>query len=74
MDNFLADWLQQRWTTVTRSAEDAELVSVCTSMEDIRSAGPASERVYEFANDLEPYFRSTSTRLVGSVIRKADEP
>lgn len=74
MDNFLTDWLQQRWATVRRSAEDAELVSVCTNMEDIRDAGPASERVYEFANDLERYFRPTSTRLVGSVIRKADGP
>lgn len=74
MDNFLTDWLQLRWATVTRSSEDAELVSVCTRMEDIRNAGPASERVYGFANDLEPYFHHSSPPTVGSLSQQMDRP
>ena len=73
-DNFLVDWLQQRWATVTQSLQNAELVSVCTGMDDIRHAGPASERVYEFVNDLEPYFHRRSARLVGSVAHKGVGP
>lgn len=58
--NFLVAWLQQRWAAITQSMQDAELVSICTSVDDVRQAGPASERVYEFANDLEPYFQRSS--------------
>jgi hypothetical protein len=49
-DNFLIAWLQQRWATVTQSLQNAELVSICTAADDVRQAGPAAERVYEFAN------------------------
>jgi hypothetical protein len=58
--NFLAVWLQQRWAIITQSMQDAELVSICTNVDDVRQAGPAMERVHEFANDLEPYFRRSS--------------
>jgi EpsI family protein len=54
--NLFVIWLQQRWATLTRSLQDAELVSICTNVGDVRQAGPAIERVQEFANDLEPYF------------------
>ena len=73
MDNLLTNWLQ-RWATVTQSVQDAELVSICTATDDVRQAGPASERVYEFANDLEPYFHRGSERLVRSVMLQADRP
>lgn len=58
--NLFITWLQQRWATITQSLQDAELVSICTTVDDVRQAGPASERVYEFANDLEPYFHRSS--------------
>lgn len=58
--NFLIAWLQQRWATVTQSLQDAELVSICTNVGDVRQADPAIERVYKFANDLEPYFHGPS--------------
>ncbi len=65
--NFVIAWLQQRWATVTQSLEDAELVSVCTSMDDVRQAGTASEQIYKFATDLEPYFHHTSPPTIGSL-------
>jgi hypothetical protein len=73
-DNLLAQWLQQRRAAVTQSFENAELVSACTSMEDVRQAASALERVYNFANDFEPYFEDPTARLVGSATRPADGP
>ncbi|HTM89914.1 MAG TPA: exosortase-associated EpsI family protein [Terriglobales bacterium] len=73
-DNYLSDWLRQRWATVTQSPENAELISICTAADDVHQAGPASERVYKFANDLEPYFHRSSERLVRSVMLQADRP
>lgn len=73
-ENPLAQWLQQRWATVTESSQTAELVSLCTRMDDVRQAAPAVERVYAFANDLEPYFRETSTRLMESATRPSNGP
>ena len=55
--DFFVAWLQQRWATFTQSLQDAELVSICTNVDDVRQASPAMNRVYEFANDLEPYFQ-----------------
>lgn len=57
--NLLVSWLQQRWATVTQSLQNAELVTVCTPVEDIRHPQPAIERVYRFTNALEPYFHAS---------------
>jgi hypothetical protein len=67
--NFLITWLQQRWATITQSLQDAELVRVCTTLDDLRQAGPAVERVYQFTNNLEPYFHRSSARAAQSVVK-----
>ncbi len=64
--NLFIDWLQQRWATITQSMQDAELVSICTQMDDLHQAGSANERIYEFANDIEPYFYRSSARFAES--------
>ena len=73
-ENFLADYIQQRWSTITQSMQNSELVTICTSMDDIRQAGAATGRVYQFANDLGPHFNGTPTRLLGRLTRQADGP
>ncbi|HSB74108.1 MAG TPA: exosortase-associated EpsI family protein [Terriglobales bacterium] len=68
--SLLASWLQQRWATVTQSLQGAELVTVCTPASDIRRPQPALQRVYEFANSLEPYFQSDPPRVLLSRARR----
>jgi len=72
--NLLNTWLQQRWATITQSLQDAQVVSVCTSINDLQQAAAASKQVYQFTNDLEPFFQPNSPRLVGSLLRRAKLP
>ena len=65
--NLLNTWLQQRWAAITQSPQDAELVNLCTSINDLQQAGAATQQVYEFANDLEPFFQRSSPRLLESI-------
>ncbi|HKU22630.1 MAG TPA: exosortase-associated EpsI family protein [Terriglobales bacterium] len=60
--NLLTIWLQQRWATITQSLQDAELVNVCASISGLQKAGAAAQQVYEFANDLEPFFQPSPPR------------
>ena len=72
--NLLTNWLQQRWATITQPLQDAQVVSVCTSINDLQQAAAASKQVYQFTNDLEPFFQPSSPRLVGSLLRRAKSP
>jgi Protein of unknown function (DUF3485) len=67
--NLLIGWLQQRWATITQSLQEAQFVSICTTLDDLRQARPAAEQVYQFANLLEPYFQRSSAPAVRSEIR-----
>ena len=58
--NILREWLQQRWSTITEAAQGGAVVSICTTLNDVRQAEPGKQRVYEFATELEPFFRATS--------------
>lgn len=69
--SLLTVWLQQRWATLTQSLQDAELVNVCASINDLQQAGAAAEQVYRFANDLEPFFQRRSPLLVESLSQGA---
>lgn len=55
--NLAHRWLDVRWASVTRSLDAAELVSLCTTVDDIRHPQPALLRLNALANLLEPYFR-----------------